>query len=285
MNMKKLILFVLSIVMLTAVAAAQKSEMNDKYAKYGDIKVHYTDEGKGKNALVFVHGWTCDLTFWQGQYSAVPGTRMIFIDLPGHGKSDKPKADYTMEYFARSIDAVMHDAGVKKAVLVGHSMGTPVIRNFYKFYPEKTLGLVIVDGPLRQFIPKAQAAAFIGMLKADYKKNSVGVIESMVSKADASIQDHVRSTMLATPDYVAISAMESMSDDKSYPQEKITVPVLAIMTDSGTWPADNDEYMHSVTDNLKIHKWQGVSHFLMMEKPQVFNQSLGIFLATNHLLD
>src|ERR1700733_6270058 len=137
--MKKLIkislLFCLFALSSHAAFSQKIVEAKDKYAKYGDIKVHYQDEGKGKDAVVFVHGWTCDLNFWKGQFTAMPGTRMIFVDLPGHGKSDKPKVDYTMEYFARSIEAVMKDAGVKKAVLVGHSMGTPVIRNFYKFYP------------------------------------------------------------------------------------------------------------------------------------------------------
>lgn len=49
----------------------------------------------------------------------------------------------------KNLEAVLQDAGVKKAVLVGHSMGTPVIRQFYRLYPQQTLGLVIVDGALR----------------------------------------------------------------------------------------------------------------------------------------
>ncbi len=50
---------------------------------------------------------------------------MITVDLPGHGESDKPQIAYTMDLFARAVEAVMRDAGVDQAVLVGHSMGTP----------------------------------------------------------------------------------------------------------------------------------------------------------------
>jgi pimeloyl-ACP methyl ester carboxylesterase len=76
---------------------------------------------------------------------------VIALDLPGHGQSDKPQIAYTMDLFANAIDAVMRDAKVERAVLVGHSMGTPVARQFYRKYPQKTLAIVIVDGGLRLF--------------------------------------------------------------------------------------------------------------------------------------
>jgi pimeloyl-ACP methyl ester carboxylesterase len=82
---------------------------------------------------------------------------LIAVDLVGHGKSDKPHVRYTMEVFARSIDSVLTDAKIKRAVLVGHSMGTPVVRQFLRLFPEKTAGLVIVDGALRDaFFPKSR---------------------------------------------------------------------------------------------------------------------------------
>src|SRR5262245_49467433 len=104
-----------------------------RYAKCDDRKVHYKSLGKGETALVFVHGWTADLTSWRYQVPAFDGkVRLVLIDLPGHGKSDKPKVDYTMDLFAKAVDAVMSDAGVKKAVLAGHSMRTPVAGQCYR---------------------------------------------------------------------------------------------------------------------------------------------------------
>lgn len=256
----------------------------DKYAKYGDIKVHYQDQGKGKTALIYVHGWACNLNFWKGQFAALPGKRMIFIDLPGHGKSDKPQAAYTMEYFARSVEAVMRDSGVKKAVLIGHSMGTQVIRNFYKLYPDKTSALILVDGSLRPYGSKEEGDKFLAQMKSGYQTVVPGFIDMMTVTAQKETRDEIRNSMMATPQYVSLSAMESLIDEKSYPQEKIAVPVMAILADSGQWPGDTEEYLRSVTTTLKFHKWQGVSHFLMMEKPQVFNQAVGIFVSSNNLL-
>ena len=61
-----------------------------------------------------------------------------------------------MDLFARAVEAVRAAAGVDRVVLVGHSMGTPVVRQFYRLFPKKTLGLVAVDGSLRPFFTKPE---------------------------------------------------------------------------------------------------------------------------------
>lgn len=279
------ILFSLTVILLLTVSAAAQRviQAKDRYAKFGDIKVHYLDQGKGKSALIFVHGWTCNMDFWKGQFTGFAGKRVIFLDLPGHGKSDKPQTSYTMEYFARSVEAVMKDAGVKKAVLAGHSMGTPVIRNFYKLYPEKTLGLIVVDGSLRTFANKEEAAGYMAAFKADYKKTAGAMIEGMMPTASPELKQQIKASMLATPETVALSAMENMMQDVSYPQEKITVPVLSVLADSPFWPPDTEKYMRSVTTSLDYKTMKGVSHFLMMEKPAEFNLMVNDFLTKNNL--
>jgi pimeloyl-ACP methyl ester carboxylesterase len=74
---------------------------------------------------------------------------VITLDLPGHGKSDPPKnGKFSMAVFARAVEAVRAEAKVDKVVLVGHSMGTPVIREYARMYPQHVAGLVPVDGLL-----------------------------------------------------------------------------------------------------------------------------------------
>src|SRR5712664_3152732 len=116
--------------------------------KYDGANVHYESYGKGAEALVFIHGWTCDLTFWRGQAAVYEKHRSLLIDLPGHGQSEKPETAYTMEHFARAINGVLLDAGVERALLVGHSMGGPVIFTYLRLFPGKTKALVFVDAYL-----------------------------------------------------------------------------------------------------------------------------------------
>src|SRR5947209_2610424 len=175
---------------------------------YDGAKVHYESYGKGADALVFIHGWTCDLTFWRGQAPVYEKHRSLLIDLPGHGQSEKPEAAYTQERFARGVDAVMRDAGVDRAVLVGHSMGTPVMLTFLRLFPAKVKGFVIVDG----FIPPAPKVEgernanegmkpFLDQFRGpNAKQAATMMIASMFSaKTTPAMRDEIRTKMLATP--------------------------------------------------------------------------------------
>src|SRR5436190_665069 len=115
-------LFATALLLTAPSRQAQAVQPQDRFAKLGAMRVHYQNYGQGKDALVLVHGWTCNLNFWKMNASALAKqTRVIAIDLPGHGESDKPQVAYTMDLFARAVDAVLRDAGVDQAVLVGHS--------------------------------------------------------------------------------------------------------------------------------------------------------------------
>src|SRR5207244_12023921 len=96
------------------------------------------------------HGWTCDSSSWDAQVPAFSKKyRLITLALPGHGQSGSPRdGKFSMDLFARAVEAVRKDAKADKIVLVGHSMGAPVIRQYARLYPQHVAALVAVDGPL-----------------------------------------------------------------------------------------------------------------------------------------
>lgn len=280
-------IFITSSFLCNQVNAGGLGEGESRYAKLDSIRVHYQSYGKGREALVFIHGWTCTLEFWNRQVPAFEGkTRVIAIDLPGHGRSDKPQVNYTMDFFARAVGAVLQDAGVDRAVLVGHSMGTPVIRQFYRSNPRKTLALVIVDGPLRPFGDKKMIEQFIATLHGpDYKEVADRFIDDMFGPgATPEIRAEIKNSMLSTPQAVAISAMEGMADEAIWKLDKIEVPVLAIMARSRYLAADSEQFYRSIAPRMTYQVWEGVGHFLMMEKPAEFNEVVSTFLTKNGLL-
>ncbi len=278
--------FILLFLVVTASALAHGQKPAEKWAKFEGNKVRYYDIGntKSKNALLLVHCWTCNVEFWKDSYNAFPNYRVIAMDLPGHGTSDKPKIDYSIEYFAKSVDAVMKKAGVKKAVFAGHSMGTPIIRRYYELYPEKTLGLILVDGALLPFGPRAEVDKFFEPLFKDYKGGAPTFIDGMLQTAHADVRPFIRSSMLATPDYVGSSAMKLMLDDAYAAHGKIDVPVLAVMAPSPFWPADIKDQYAAIAPKTDFQMWTGVSHFLHMEKPKEFNEQVSLFISKNKLL-
>ncbi len=282
-----LAMFAGSAILGSQALAARSVAGESRDAKLDGRRVHYENHGKGREAIVLIHGWTCDLGFWRGQIPDLSKRmRVIAIDLPGHGQSDKPEVAYSMDFFARAIDAVMQDAGVERGVLVGHSMGTPVARQFYRKYPQKTLGLVVVDGPLRPFGDKKMMDTFIAPLRGpNYKVEAAKFIDGMMGpEVSAALREQIKTSMLSTPQYVAISAMDGMADETIWKQDKINVPVLAVMAKSPFWPPDNEQFFRSLASNLEYQMWDGVSHFLMMEKPREFNDAVNVFLDKQRLL-
>ncbi len=64
--------------------------------------------------------------------------------------------------------------------------------------------------------------------------------------------------------------------------DKINVPVLAVMTKG--WAPDTEQFYRSLAPRLEYHAMDGVGHFLMMEKPGEFNETLAAFITKNGLL-
>ena len=275
----------LLIPLLAAVCVAH--DVKQATADFEGNKVVYFESGKAgkKDALVFIHGWTCNADFWKASANAFPEYRVIAVDLIGHGRSDKPQTTYSMEYFARSVDAVLKKAKVERAVLVGHSMGTPVARQFYRLYPNKTLGIVIVDGAVKAFADEATMKGFAAPLRANYAENMPKFLEQMLAAVqDKQLRDFIAKGMSSTPGHVAISAWDGMADPAIWKDDKINVPVLAVMAPSPYWPPNLKDFYVAAAPNLDFQMWSGVSHFLMMEKPKEFNDQVKGFVSKNKLL-
>ena len=267
--------------------SAKGATADSRFATLDGMRVHYVNYGKGSEALVLIHGWTCNVDNWRDQIpDFARRKRVIAIDLPGHGQSDKPQITYSMDLFARAIEAVMRDSKVKRAVLVGHSMGTPVARQFYRKYPEKTLAIVIVDGALRPFGDKAMMDNLIaGFRGANYKEMGDQMLTALSGpNLSAEARERIKASFLNTPQHVVVSAMEGMADASIWGDDKINVPVLAIMAKNPFYGPNLEQLYNNLAPRLEFQMWDGVGHFIMMEKPKEFNAAVLAFLDKNQLL-
>jgi pimeloyl-ACP methyl ester carboxylesterase len=102
--------------------------------------------------LILAHGWGPDSTVWYYVKKQLTDQfRVIVWDLPGLGKSKKPKnRDYSLEKYARDLEAVLSLAGDQPVFLLGHSMGAMMILTFCRLFPQhleqRVAGLILVDG-------------------------------------------------------------------------------------------------------------------------------------------
>ena len=266
-----------------AIADDPLASAPSKFVTLDGNKVHYKSLGEGKTALVFVHCWAGDMRFWKDQVPALNGKiRMILIDLPGHGQSDKPQLDYTMDHFAKAVDAVLTDAGVEKAILAGHSMGTPVSRQFYRKYPQKVAGLVVVDGALRKpgFKPEEMQKFLDTFAGPNYEAGVKQAIEGMMAPKSAS-KEWVKKVSPCCPQHVGLSAMKNMFQGDIWQEDPIQVPLQVIYAKSPFWPPDTEAYIRKLAPQVDYRVMEGVGHYLQLDQPEEFNRHLTEFLKKN----
>jgi pimeloyl-ACP methyl ester carboxylesterase len=112
------------------------------------IKIHYTTEGNNNDdnvSLVFIHGWGGYLDIWKYQKVLDKKFKLVFIDLAGHGKSDKTRKNLTMQLFAEDVKLVIENLNLKKIIIIGWSMGGAIMLETAKLLPQKVIGLIGID--------------------------------------------------------------------------------------------------------------------------------------------
>ena len=108
-----------------AVAPAQApGELRDgTVLSADDVVIHFREGGQGDTALVFVHGWLGNASWWEPVMQRfAPTHRVVALDLAGHGRSGGYRAEWTVAGFAADVAAVVRALDLQRAVLVGHSM-------------------------------------------------------------------------------------------------------------------------------------------------------------------
>jgi pimeloyl-ACP methyl ester carboxylesterase len=265
---------------LVSTAAANDVPVTAGSARSADgAEIRYAVSGAGQPALVFVHGWSCDRSYWQGQLPYFAARhRVLAVDLAGHGESGSDRERYTMARFGEDVVAAVDAAGLEgPIVLVGHSMGGPVILEAAVRLGERVAGVVAVDslrsvGAARRVEP-AELEARLAAMAADFRGESRPFIEAMfVDGADPALRETVVEDMLAADPRVAVSAIRGLNDmDYAATLAALEAPLVLINSDYQPTVLDGLRELHPDT---RLELMSGVGHFLMMEDPVRFNAAL-----------
>lgn len=113
------------------------------FSLYKSRRIYYNSTGNGP-VIVLLHGFTESRKIWD---HFVPNLALQFqvvtIDLPGHGESENVAAIHTMDGMAEVVHTVLVDLGIKRCLMVGHSMGGYVALAFAERYPHILTGLTL----------------------------------------------------------------------------------------------------------------------------------------------
>lgn len=243
-------------------------------ADFRGRKLHYTRTGEGSETLVLIHGWTCDGGFWSANLPQLAKRyQVLTLDLPGHGRSEGC-ADCSMDEFGAAVFAVMDAAKVRRAVLVGHSMGGAVMLAGVRRQPERVKAIVAVDAV---FLDAASARKikdpserFAGPTGLDAREK---MVRSMFTPATPkAVQEQVLKAMLGAPETVAVGAMRNMFTPSFWKDDVVRIPFLQIAASTSTWMSE--EGLGKRFPGAQLKRLEGTGHFLMMEKPEAFNALL-----------
>lgn len=117
-----------------------------KYKKVRNINIAYIDEGKGSETLLLIHGLGTSAKSWIKNIKELKKHyRVIAIDLPGYGKSDKGYYKYSMSWYAKVLNDFLSSLNIDKAVFVGHSMGGQISLVAALKYPQRVEKLVLIS--------------------------------------------------------------------------------------------------------------------------------------------
>ena len=111
------------------------------------VQVHYLSGGGGASTLVLIHGGGADsasLSWDPGIDALSSNCRVIAPDLPGFGRSDQPKVDYTLDYYTRFLQRFTQELNLDSFALGGLSMGGQISLNFTLRFPSSVRRLVLV---------------------------------------------------------------------------------------------------------------------------------------------
>ena len=273
------ILIVLGCLLLANSLKAQSNYPQMVASKDG-TQISYEVYGTGEPTLVFVHGWSCDARYWQKQVSEfAKDYKIILIDLAGHGHSGMTREKYTMKAFGEDVQAVVEATGSQDVLLIGHSMGGPVIAEVAKNIPKRVIGLIGVDTweNIEYPLSRDEYNNMMAPFQENFQKGTQQFVQQMLLPSrDTLLNNWIIEDMSAAPQDVAISSMkevliQSVSGYASRIFEEIHLPVIVVKGD--LWPVDyeaNRRHMQS----FDVFEIENADHFLMLNRFDEFNRVL-----------
>jgi pimeloyl-ACP methyl ester carboxylesterase len=241
------------------------------------VRIHYETAGKGRPAVVLVHCWTCDSSFWRDEVARLAKSRQVVtLDLAGHGRSARTRRDYTMEAFGEDVKAVADALKLDRMVLVGHSMGGAVILEAAKRLGGRVVGLVPIDTLLDVEQPSdpQETDAVMAKMRADYKGETTAFLRQYLfaPSTPPAVADRVLAQTTGFPSDIALSALRNNWIYKAAPAfDAIKVPIVAVNGDR--FPTNFEaNRRHAPQFDAVIMK--GVGHYPMLEDPPRFGRLL-----------
>lgn len=236
--------------------------------------------GNGDTALVFVHGWGGDREYWKNQVDVfAPNYRIVALDQAGHSESGKDRKEWKVSDLARDVETVVKELGLKRVILVGHSMGGPVSLMAAKRMPGTVVAVIGVDTLQNADykMPEETSKQFLQMFSTDFAGTVGGMFGGMLNeKVDPALKKWLGDKAAAQDPKMALGLMRDMLPlDTALLFKEAKVPVRCINSSGGyQFFRPTDAEINKKYADFNVVTIAEVGHYPMLEKPEEFNKKL-----------
>lgn len=253
--------------------------------KANGIDIHYEIEGSGP-WLAMSHSLACDLNMWDPQMPVLKRFKVLRFDTRGHGQSDAPAGDYTLEQLADDVKGLFDALGIRQAHWAGLSMGGMIGQAFALKYPGVFQSMVLADTTSRR---PPDAGKMWGERIQTAKSQGMGaLVESTLARwftepyrsSHPDVMKRIGDGIRRTPVAGFAGCCQAIAKvDYLDRLKEIKVPALVMVGehDHGTPP----EAARVIQQNLpgsELKIIPSAAHLSNIEQAEVFNQAMTAFL-------
>lgn len=263
---------------------------------------------RGKETVLFIHGLGSYLKFWRYQLDAfaAQGYRVIAVDLPGYGKSDKPSSfPYTTEAMSDVVREVARLTGAGRPILVGHSMGGQTALSYAIRFPDELRALVLTSPAGFEEFSRREKDWFKKVVTVRLIKGAdEGSIWASVRKANFGrwrpelewlVEERVRLARNADFEsyaYANVKTIHGLADNDFVRTslEQVKAPTIILYGDRdelipnpymhGGFTSSIMKQGHARIAGSKLVGISGCGHTLQMDCPEAYNHAVLAFLRT-----
>jgi pimeloyl-ACP methyl ester carboxylesterase len=248
----------------------------------GNTQIYYQEQGEGNTALLFIHGWAINSSYWDSQLNFFSRNyRAVAIDLPGFGKSKSDRTQWTRQNYGKDIIDVINKLDLKNVILIGHSMsGDVAMEASFKNHKSIT-GIIGIDNykTIDVAFTEEQMTEMTGFLNAivkDYKNNIPLFAETLFHPStDKYIKARIVNDFVNSDVNVSLATIFDMVEYSKIQAAKLSelnYKLYLVNSDFGpTNTAGLDKHCRKSYEVDYIHD---TGHYPMIEKPEEFNKIL-----------
>jgi pimeloyl-ACP methyl ester carboxylesterase len=244
------------------------------------VGLAYEEAGAGGRPVLLVHGILCDRRYLAPQFGHFSAQRRtVSVDLRGHGESDAPEQDYTIDGFAGDLAWLSDQLGLERPLVVGHSLGGIVALALAASRPDLVGGIVALDSVL---VPPEDRSRFMSAFFARLRSDDyLPAIRDYFTRlagptASAPLLGWILEEIGHVPRRVGLSTWENgfFGFDTAKAAAACRVPFLYV--DAGTANVDL-ERLRSLCPSLVLGRTVGAGHFHQLEVPNQINAMIERF--------